>query len=311
MNYPVRGMIGQSAAMQAIFNQIAKVAPTAASVLILGESGTGKELVARAIHEQSTRHDAPFVVVNCATIPENLVESELFGHVKGAFTGAEKERIGLIQSADNGTLFLDEIAELPLGIQSRLLRVLQDGEFRRVGSEQVRRVNVRLLAATNRDLRYMVEEGDFRGDLYFRLRVVELHLPPIRDRGSDITLLADHLLEKSCQRLNRPPMSFTPQARELIRGYHWPGNVRELENAIERAAILADGELVEAELLGLPGDHQEKPAGVTPELSLDDYFRQFVLQHQDHLTETELARQLGISRKTLWQRRQRLGIPRN
>ena len=231
--------------------------------------------------------------------------------MKGAFTGAEKARTGLIQSADGGTLFLDEIAELPPGIQSRLLRVLQDGELRQVGSEQVRRVDVRLIAATNRDLRYMVETGDFRGDLYFRLRVVELHLPPLRERGSDITLLADHLLEKSCQRLNRPPMSFTPQARELIRSYHWPGNVRELENAIERATILADGELVEPELLGPPTEERERRTTATPELSLDDYFRQFVLQNQSQLTETELARQLGISRKTLWKRRQRLGIPRS
>jgi len=308
VSYPVKGMIGRCAAMQTVFEQIAKVAPTPASVLILGESGTGKELVARALHDQSPLRDAPFVAVNCATIPENLVESELFGHVKGAFTGAERDRTGLIQSADGGTLFLDEIAELPLAVQARLLRVLQDGELRPVGAERSRRVNVRLVAATNRDLRRLVEEERFRGDLYFRLRVVELHLPPLRERGDDILLLADHLLEKSCRRLNRPPMSFTPRARELIRGYAWPGNVRELENAIERAAILANGDLVEADLLGIPQEGQEPAAGA--DLSLDDYFRRFVLEHQDRLTETELARQLGISRKTLWQRRQKLGIPR-
>jgi len=308
-SYPVNGMVGQCTAMHRLFEQIAKVAPTDATVLILGESGTGKELVARAIHEQSPRCNAPFVVVNCATIPENLVESELFGHVKGAYTGADRDRTGLIQSADNGTLFLDEIAELPLATQARLLRVLQDGELRRVGSEQVLRVNVRLIAATNRNLRSMVEGGQFRGDLYFRLRVVELALPPLRERGSDIMLLADHLLEKTCRRLNRPTMSFTPQARDLIRSYSWPGNVRELENAIERATILADGDLVEPDLLGLPMEPRQEPATAT-DLSLDDYFRRFVLEHQEQLTETELARQLGISRKTLWQRRQRLGIPR-
>ncbi len=306
-DYPVHGMIGESPAMQAVFRQIAKVAPTTASVLITGESGTGKELVARAIHEQSPRRDAPFVAVNCATIPEHLVESELFGHLKGAFTGADRDRRGLIQSAEGGTLFLDEIAELPASVQARLLRVLQDGELRPVGSEQVRRVDIRLVAATHRDLHRMVEEGDFRGDLYFRLRVVELHLPPLRERGGDITLLADHLLDKACRRLGRPPMAFTPEARELIRTHPWPGNVRELENAVERAAILADGDLVEPGLLGLPTATQ--PSG-GQDLSLEDYFRRFVLEHQDHLTETELARRLGISRKTLWQRRQKLGIPR-
>ena len=308
-SYPVNGMVGRCAAMRALFEQIDKVAPTDASVLVLGESGTGKELVARAIHEQSRRQDAPFVAVNCATIPENLVESELFGHVKGAFTGADRDRAGLIQSADSGTLFLDEIAELPLAIQARLLRVLQDGELRPVGSEQARRVDVRLIAATNRNLRSMVEQERFRGDLYFRLRVVELAIPPLRERGGDITLLADHLLEKACRRLNRPAMSFTPRARDLIRGYHWPGNVRELENAVERAAILADGDLVEPDLLGLPVEPRREPDTAT-DLSLDDYFRRFVLEHQQQLTETELARRLGISRKTLWQRRQRLGIPR-
>ncbi len=308
-SYPVKGMVGRCAAMQTVFEQIAKVAPTPASVLILGESGTGKELVARALHEQSPLREAPFVAVNCATIPENLVESELFGHLKGAFTGAERDRAGLIQSADGGTLFLDEIAELPQSVQARLLRVLQDGELRPVGSERSRRVEVRLVAATNRDLRRLVEEGRFRGDLYFRLRVVELRLPPLRERGDDVLLLADHLLEKSCRRLNRPAMTFTPQAREEIRRYHWPGNVRELENAIERAAILANGDQVEPDLLGIPRGEAAPPTG--DDLSLDDYFRNFVLQNQERMTETELARRLGISRKTLWQRRQRLGIPRN
>ena len=306
-HYPVKGMIGRCDAMQGIFEQIARVAPTDASVLITGESGTGKELVARAIHDQSPRRDAPFVVVNCATIPEHLVESELFGHLKGAFTGAERERPGLIRSADGGTLFLDEIAELPPAIQARLLRVLQDGEVRPVGAERTRRVDLRLLAATNRDLRQMVEKGEFRGDLYFRLRVVELQLPPLRRRGDDLLLLADHLLEKACQRLNRPSMRLAPETCDLIRRYPWPGNVRELENAMERAAILGDGTQVTPELLGLPPlEETNDPAGP----SLDDYFRRFVLENQHRLTETELARRLGISRKTLWQRRQRLGIPR-
>ncbi len=301
------GMIGCSAPMERLFEQMARVAPTPASVLILGESGTGKELVARALHRLGPHGDAPFVAVNCATIPENLVESELFGHVKGAFTGAERDRPGLIQSADGGTLFLDEVAELPLGVQARLLRVLQDGELRPVGSERVRRVRVRVVAATHRDLGRLVAEEKFRGDLYFRLRVVELHLPPLRERGDDVLLLADHFLERACRRLGRPAMVLTPEARDLLRRHHWPGNVRELENALERAAILATDDQVAPEHLGIEKEVDGTP---TDALSLDDYFRRFVLEHQDHLTETELARRLGISRKTLWQRRQRLGIPR-
>ncbi|WP_457673117.1 sigma-54-dependent transcriptional regulator [Thiolapillus sp.] len=308
--WPTHGMIGESPAMQAVFQDIRKVAPTTASVLILGESGTGKELVARAIHSHSPRRDAPFVTVNCAAIPENLVESELFGHVKGAYTGAEQARAGLIQSADGGTLFLDEIAELPLSIQARLLRVLQDGELRRVGSERTLRVDVRILAATNRNLQQMVDDGDFRSDLFFRLQVVELRLPPLRERGADLLLLAEHLLRKTCNRLGRPCMQFAPDALESLEAYHWPGNVRELENAIERAAILSDQELVTAASLGIPMSSPAPSPEADDSLSLEDYFRRFVLEHQDNMTETELARQLGISRKTLWQKRQRLGIPR-
>jgi len=309
--WPTDGMIGESPAMRAVFQDIHKVAPTTASVLILGESGTGKELVARAIHSHSPRRDAPFVTVNCAAIPENLVESELFGHVKGAYTGAEQARMGLIQSADGGTLFLDEIAELPLSIQARLLRVLQDGELRRVGSEKTLRVDVRILAATNRDLQQMVDEGDFRSDLFFRLHVVELRLPPLRERGDDLLLLANHLLRKTCSRLNRPCMQFAPEAIESLKTYHWPGNVRELENAIERAAILSDNELVTAASLGIPTSSPALSREADDSLSLEDYFRKFVLEHQNSMTETELAQQLGISRKTLWQKRQRLGIPRS
>ncbi|WP_456446449.1 sigma-54-dependent transcriptional regulator [Thiolapillus sp.] len=309
--WPTTGMIGESPAMQEVFHSIRKVAPTTAGVLILGESGTGKELVARAIHAQSPRRDAPFVAVNCAAIPENLVESELFGHVKGAYTGAEQARTGLIQSADGGTLFLDEIAELPLSIQARLLRVLQDGELRRVGSEKTLRVDVRILAATNRDLQQMVNQGDFRSDLFFRLQVVELRIPPLRERGGDLALLVKHLLQKTCKRLNRPCMGLADGTLESLRSYHWPGNIRELENAIERAAILSDGELVTAEAMGIPLKSPSTPPEASDSnLSLEDYFIQFVTQNQEHMTETELARQLGISRKTLWQKRQRLGIPR-
>ncbi|WP_018718807.1 sigma-54-dependent transcriptional regulator [Arhodomonas aquaeolei] len=307
--YPVSGIVGDSEAMQAVFRRIGKVAPTDTTVLILGESGTGKELVARALHERSTRKEAALVAVNCAAIPESLIEAELFGHEKGAFTGAEGRRRGLVESADGGTLFLDEIGELPLAAQARLLRVLQEGEIRRVGSDRSSRVDIRLVAATHRDLEAMVADGTFREDLYFRIQVMEIRLPPLRERSEDIPALARFLLEKACRRLNRPPMRLSDDALGAIRNYQWPGNVRELENAIERAVILAESTALTADLLGLPvgggGD-----AGAFPDMSLEGYFREFVLHHQDHLTETEIARRLGISRKALWERRQRLGIPR-
>jgi len=319
-DYPVGGMIGSCQAMQQVFERIHKVAPSDASVLILGESGTGKELVARALHEQSRRSHASVVAVNCAAIPEGLIESELFGHERGAFTGANRLQRGLVEAADGGTLFLDEIGELPLEAQARLLRVLQEGEIRRVGATQSRHVDIRLVAATHRDLRQRVADALFREDLYFRLHVVEIELPPLRQRGDDVVELAHYLLEKSCARLNRPPMAFAPCALRQLRDYHWPGNVRELQNVIERAVILADSSEVAALQLALPLAPESASTAPTAPLaaaptppvgsSLDDYFVRFVREHQQQLTETELARRLGISRKTLWERRQRLGIPR-
>ena len=309
--YPVGGMIGNSPAMQEVFERIQRVAPTDTTVLILGESGTGKELVARAVHEQSQRKQAPLIAVNCAAIPENLIESELFGHEKGAFTGAIETHRGLVEAAHGGTLFLDEIGELPAEAQARLLRVLQEGEIRRIGSTQSRRVDVRLIAATNRNLKRLVEEGEFRSDLYFRLHVMEIKLPPLRERGGDISELAERLLERTCKRLNRPPMHFAVEALQSLQHYHWPGNVREMENIIERSVILADSDSISSSLLGImtgnesPHDNEQHSAN----LSLDDYFVQFVCDNE-HLTETDLAKKLGISRKTLWERRQRLGIPR-
>ncbi len=318
--YAVSGMVGTCAAMREVFERVRKVAASPATVLVLGESGTGKELVARALHAQSPRHDGPLVAVNCAAIPEGLLESELFGHEKGAFTGAQTAHAGLVESADGGTLFLDEIGELPAPAQARLLRMMQDGEVRRVGATRSRKVDVRIVAATHRDLPKRVQEGAFRQDLYFRLRVVEIKLPPLRERGEDVPALAKHLLEKACQRLNRPPATFSPEALATIATHPWPGNVRELENALERAVILADGPVITPGLLALePGGNS---AFETPELpdpgiegsaspdSLEEYFRRFVLEHQEKLGETELARRLGISRKALWERRQRLGIPR-
>jgi DNA-binding NtrC family response regulator len=312
--YPVAGMVGSCPSMQEVFQRIGKVAPTDATVLILGESGTGKELVARAVHEQSARADAPIVTVNCAAIPEALLESELFGHEKGAFTGAVDAHRGLVESAEGGTLFLDEIGELPLAAQARLLRVLQEGEIRRVGSPHTRRVDIRLIAATHRNLQQLVDQGSFRNDLYFRLRVMEIRLPPLRERGKDVEALAVFLLEKACQRLNRPALAFTPGTLAAIASSPWPGNVRELENAIERAVILCEGTDVTPDLLAIDfaGAKRGAPAhrGGDDSDSLEEYFRRFVQEHEHELTETELARRLGISRKALWERRQRLNLPR-
>lgn len=302
--YPVAGMIGKSATMSDVCNRIHKVAPTEATVLITGESGTGKELVARALHKHSTRADAAFIAFNCAAVPEQSVEAELFGQHQ-----AERFRPGLIQSAEGGTLFLDEIGELPTAAQARLLRVLQ-GDTHETASDP--QANVRILAATHRDIRKLVQENAFRSDLYFRLRVVELNLPPLRDRGDDVIELAVFLLDKARKQLGRGPLTLSREALDAIRRYHWPGNVRELSNAIERAVILCDGELITPDLLAI--DHRvtgtTTAADVNDKLSLEEYFRVFVLEHQDQMTETELAHALGISRKTLWERRQRFGLPR-
>jgi two-component system response regulator HydG len=325
--YPVTGIIGSCKPMNDLFTKISKVAPTDATVLIQGESGTGKELVARALHTQSRRKDAPMISVNCAAIPETLIESELFGHEKGAFTGAASLRLGLVEAADGGTLFLDEIGELPLEAQARLLRVLQEGEIRRVGSVQSRKVDVRLIAATHRNLKELASKAEFREDLYYRLNVLELHLPPLRARGQDVIELAEFMLKRSCEKMNRGLMKITDASRQAILHYQWPGNVRELENAIERAVILADGDEVTLENMAI----DVSPDSLVPQalkenllepetsrnseanqgdLSLDDYFMHFVLENEDGMNETDLARKLGVSRKCLWERRQRLGIPR-
>jgi len=319
--YPTTGMIGSCAAMEEVLSRIRKVAPMATTVLIRGESGTGKELVARALHDQSPRANGPMISVNCAAIPESLIESELFGHEKGSFTGAQTMRKCLVEGADGGTLFLDEIGELPMEAQARLLRLLQEKEIRRIGSTLTRHVDVRLVAATHRNLKQLASEHKFREDLYYRLHVVELILPPLRERGDDILELAETLLERTALRLGVGVLHFNDEAREAMLNYPWPGNVRELENAIERAAILCESDEIGPEHLaidyvkrepsptrtgGRSSSANEPPAG----LSLEDYFQHFVLEHQDHMSETELAQKLGISRKSLWERRQRLGIPR-
>ncbi len=305
------GLVGQSGRMKDIFERIRRVAPTRSTVFIQGESGTGKELVARAIHDLSPRAKFPFIAVNCAAIPEGLIESELFGHEKGAFTGANNAYSGLVESAEGGTLFLDEVGDLPLAMQARFLRVLNDAEVRRVGAARARKVDVRVLSATHRDLQERIGQGHFREDLYFRLRVFEIRLPALRERKEDVPELANFLLQAASERLGVPVPTITPEAVAHLAAQSWPGNVRELANALERAAILCESgsitpALLEADLPSEPGAADETESSP----SLLEYFKRFVRDHEGQLSETELAKKLGISRKALWERRQRLNLPR-
>ncbi|KAA1190021.1 sigma-54-dependent Fis family transcriptional regulator [Pseudohalioglobus sediminis] len=324
------GIVGNCPAMQTLFGHIERMAPTESTVLVLGETGTGKELVARSIHQHSRRADKTLISVNCAAIPDTLIESELFGYEKGAFTGANASRMGLIEAADGGTLFLDEIGELPMEAQARLLRFIQEGEIRRIGSVHSRKVDVRLICATHRNLQQLSAEGQFRQDLYYRINVLCLPLPPLRERGKDILQLAESMLQRQVEKLGKQAMHLSPRAIQAITTYQWPGNVRELEHAIERAVILSDGDEIDNEALGidlelvninrLRGQDGISTGSTTPrnsssepqeDLSLEDYFQRFVLEHQDSMSETELAQKLGVSRKCLWERRQRFGIPRS
>jgi len=253
-------IIGTDPALQKVLQQVQMVASTNAAVLIEGESGTGKELIARAIHDGSLRRDRPMVTVNCAAVPRELFESEFFGHVKGAFTGALRDRTGRFQLAHKGTIFLDEVGEIPHELQSKLLRVLQEGQFERVGDDKTHHTDVRVIAATNRDLLQEVEAGRFRQDLYYRLCVFPIHMPPLRERRQDIRLLAAHFLNLSSHRLNRPDVRLTDHAVELLSAYNWPGNIRELQNVIERAVILSQTGALRIDLV--LGDSVSTPRGV-------------------------------------------------
>ena len=239
------GIIGQSTTLADVFRILGKVAPTDSTVLVTGESGKGKELLVRALHANSRRADKPFVPINCGAIPKELLESELFGHEKGAFTHAIRSRPGRFELADGGTIFLDEIGEMELSLQVKILRVLQEKEIERVGGSGCKKVDVRIVAATNRDLEAEVEAGHFREDLYYRLNVIPLHLPPLRERGGDVLLLARHFLDHFCRKKARPPLGLAPDTRRVLAAYTWSGNVRELENFMERLSILVDGAVVQ------------------------------------------------------------------
>ena len=318
--YRLASIIGKSARMQKLFELITKIHSAKTSVLITGESGTGKELVARALHTEGNRCDAEFVAVNCGAIPDNLMESELFGHTKGAFTGAVSDKVGLIRRADQGTLFLDEIGELSLALQVKLLRVLQERVVRPVGGEEEIEVDVRVVAATNRELEEEVARGGFRSDLYYRLNVIELRLPPLRQRKTDIPLLAEHFLRRHTAGLPREIRGFTPEALKHLELYDYPGNVRELENMIERAVTLADGPLVEVSDLPErktpaphPGEHAPSafPAdGIDLDRTIADFERSIVEQAMAQAggVRKRAATLLGISFRSLRYRLAKLGL---
>jgi DNA-binding NtrC family response regulator len=294
------GLVGESEAMQKVFSAIAKAATTSATTLITGESGTGKELVARAIHYNSPRSSAPFVPVNCGAIPGELLESELFGHIKGAFTGATETRAGFFQTADGGTIFLDEISETSLSMQVKLLRVLQDKEVNMVGSPRPRKVDVRILASTNKDLSNLVEKGVFREDLFFRLNVITIDIPPLRERGKDIFLLTQYFATEFAEELGKPKLTFSENALSVLRNYHWPGNVRELENVVQRLVVMTEGDLIEVpDLPSLMRFSALQKTGLNRTLSEveTEYIRNVLASVEGN--KTRAAEILGIDRKTL------------
>ncbi len=305
-------IVTQSKRMKAIFRLIERVASTMSSVLITGESGTGKELIARAIVFNSDRRDKPFVTVNCGAIPETLLESELFGHVRGAFTGAIKDHRGLIETADGGTLFLDEVGEIPLSVQVKLLRFLQEGETRRVGETKVRKFDVRIISATNRNLEEAIRDGVFREDLFFRLNVIPIFLPPLRERKEDIPPVANHLLQRLCDAHSRNVTGISSQTLRVFMTYPWPGNVREMENVIEYALHLTDeGNPIGPEQLP-PKLLAKAEASWRPRdfVSIEEYTKQSILVLQNDHSEDKIAEILGISRKNLWEKRKRWDLTR-
>ena len=308
-------LLGRSEAMRELVEMVETVAPTEATVLVSGESGTGKELVARAIQAASTRRDKPFVTINCAALAENLLESELFGHEKGAFTGADRRREGRFVQAHGGTLFLDEIGEMPLSLQAKLLRVLQQGEVQRVGCDETIKVDVRVIAATNRVLADEVAAGRFREDLFYRLNVIGLEVPPLRARREDIPLLASTFLERHAAANRKTIKGFTPQAMDAMLRYGWPGNVRELENAVERAVILSGGKYVAERPLPLAVQNAPVPDADGEELalgsmSLEDVERKAIeaTLRETEDNKSEAARRLGITRATLHSKLKKYGL---
>jgi formate hydrogenlyase transcriptional activator len=305
-------LIGNSPALEAVLEQVERVAPTDSTVLLQGETGTGKELIARAIHNISSRCGRPYIKLNCAAIPFDLLESELFGHEKGAFTGAVAQKIGRFEMADKGTFFLDEVGDIPLALQSKLLRVLQEQEFERLGGTRTHQVDVRVVAATNRDLAEMVKRNEFRSDLYYRLNVFPVRLPPLRARRGDIPALVEHFVDLHSRRMDKQIDHVSPETMSVLIAYHWPGNVRELQNFIERSVILTDGTVLCPPLAELNSSAEAEPLEVTTlEQAERDHIRK-TLEHTRWIVAGPdgAAARLGIPRSTLYFRMQKLGISR-
>ncbi len=308
-------MIGQSPAIQKIFHQIETVAPTDAKVLITGESGTGKELVARAIHLRSNRASQPYIKVNCAAIPETLIESTFFGHRKGSFTGAYRDQTGKFEEANGGTLFLDEIGELPLTAQAKLLNVLQEGEIEKIGFQRPQKVDVRVIAATNKDLQQMIREGKFREDLFHRLNIIHIHLPPLRERKEDIPLLTDYFLKQLSETYNKAIQGIAPAALQLMMQHDWPGNIRMLRHVLEKAVIFSNSPTISAEEIALAleiSSDAEKPTPLNTNLAtyLENMERQFIYYTMIITggNKARAAKLLGIDRATLWRKLMRFGL---
>jgi DNA-binding NtrC family response regulator len=313
--YEYENIVARSEKMQAVLALVERAAPTNATVLLGGESGVGKDLIARAIHQHSQRASGPFIKINSTAIPENLLESELFGYEKGAFTGATSSKAGKFELADKGTLFLDEIGDVPTTIQVKLLRVLQEREFERLGGTKTLKVDVRLIAATNRDLRAALEEGTFREDLYYRLNVVAIDIPPLREHKEDIPLMANFFLKKFARESGKLPIEITPQAMKLLIDFHWPGNVRELENVLERAVILSTGATLDVGDIHLDisparsatGFAQVPPPGVTLDQWEEEAIREALRRANGN--KSQAARALGLSRNALRYRLSKMGVP--
>ena len=305
-------IIGSSAALKSVLAQVELVAPTDSTVLVLGETGTGKGLIARAIHNASARRGRPFVKLNCAAIPFDLLENELFGHERGAFTGAIAQKLGRFELADTGTLFLDEVGDIPLALQPKLLRVLQEQEFERLGSGRTHRVNVRLVAATHRDLTEMMRRSELRSDLYYRLNVFPLSLPPLRERRQDIPALVEHFVEIYVRRMGKQIESIPPQTMSALVSYEWPGNIRELQNFVERSVILSTGAVLRPPLEELKrGPEFQSMGAVTLEEAERDHIRKTLEQTRWVVAGPKgAAARLGIKRSTLYFRMQKLGISR-
>lgn len=308
--YDFEKIIGRSKEITSLIDEVKKIANSKSNVLLLGETGTGKELIARAIHYNSMRQDKPFVPINCSAIPENLLESELFGYARGAFTGAASSKRGLFEEANGGTVFLDEIGDLSHQLQAKLLRVMDDHEIRPLGGVQSKKIDIRFIAATNKDIVKAVRNGSFREDLFYRINVVSIKLPSLRDRNEDIVILAKHFLEKYSHEIGKPVKFIDDGALKLLIDYNWPGNVRELQNIIERAVLITDSNTIFPEHFpeGLKTARSFLSDSFNNALSIEDYTKEFILRYQNGLTEKKLADMLGITRKSLWEKRKRWGL---